>query len=106
MNLIEREYVALQSHRVALRRRRDRLMYERSCAPHLRYGIDGYDQSIAMVEGALRGTERRWTELCLLLRKPLPGRPPVKLDVPAVKYGSTARSRAPGPYLNRMISSK
>jgi hypothetical protein len=113
-NLIEREYVDLQSHRVALRRKRDRLVYERSCAPQLRYGLDGYDHSIAMVEAALRGTERRWTELCMLLHRPS-SRPPIKL-APAVRITTPVRTqpargqpvqlRQPGPYLTRMMGSR
>jgi hypothetical protein len=101
--LIEREYVDLRSHRVALRRQRDHLLHARSCSPQRRYGIDGYDQAIAMTEAALRGTERRWAELCILLRKPLPG-PPVKLNVPA--RPRSAATRAPGPYLTRAMSSR
>jgi hypothetical protein len=111
-NLIEREYDDLRSHRVALRRKRDYLIHARSCSPQRRYGIDGYDQAIAMTEATLRGTERRWAELCLLLRKPLPG-PPVKIP-PAVRITTPVRPqparpqpvqlRQPGPYLTRMLS--
>jgi hypothetical protein len=102
-NLIEREYVDLQSHRVALRRRRDHLAHARSCSPQNRYGPDGYDNAIAMTEAALRGTERRWVELCILLRKPLPG-PPVKIDVPVRPRSTTIRASM--PYRTRAMSSR
>jgi hypothetical protein len=104
INLIEREYDDLRSHRVALRRRRDQLAHARSCSPQNRYGPDGYDNAIAMTEAALRGTERRWTELCILLRKPLPG-PPVKLGTPVRRSGTTIRAAGPG-YLTRAMSSR
>jgi hypothetical protein len=100
VTLLEREYDDLRAHRVALRQRRDRLIFARSCSPQNRYGPDGYDQAIVMTEADLRGTERRWTELSLLLRKPLPG-PPVKLNVPT--RSSAPRLRQPGPYLTRML---
>jgi hypothetical protein len=108
-NLLERELDDLRSHRVALRRRRDRLIFERSCSPQRRYGLDGYDNAIVGVEAALRGTERRWQELCLLLRKPLPG-PPVKITTPiritAPARPQTVQLRQPGPYLTRMLGSR
>jgi hypothetical protein len=103
-NLIEREYVDLQSHRVALRRRRDQLARARSFAPQNRYGPDGYDNAIAMTEAALRGTERRWAELCIMLRKPLPG-PPVKLDAPVRRRSTTTRSAGP-VYLTRTMGAR
>jgi hypothetical protein len=99
INLIEREYADLRAYRVGLRRRRDQLTQDRILSPQRRFGLDGYDHAIAMTEAALRGTERRWAELCLLLRKPLPG-PPVKLDVPARSRGTTTRSAGP-VYLTR-----
>jgi hypothetical protein len=103
INPIEREYDDLRSHRVALRRQRDYLINARHCAPQRRYGVDGYDNTLAMVEATLRGTERRWAELCTLLRKPLPG-PPVKIGTPARPRSTTVR--APGPYLTRMMGSR
>jgi hypothetical protein len=99
-NLIEREYIDLQSHRVALRRKRDQLAHERRFAPQSRYGVGGSDNVIAGIEAAIRGTERRWQELCILLRKPLPG-PPVKLNAPVRPRSSTIRAN--GPYLTRMM---
>jgi hypothetical protein len=91
-NLIEREYVDLRSHRVALRRQRDHLLQNRILSPQRRYGVEGYDNALALTEAALRGTERRWTELCILLRKPLPG-PPVKLNVPTRSRSTNLGSR-------------
>ena len=64
-NLIEREYDELRSRRVALRQRRDRLVQAAAFGPQNRYGPEGYDNQIVMTEAQLRGTERRWTELCL-----------------------------------------
>jgi hypothetical protein len=98
-SLIEREYVSLRAYRVALRRKRDQLAQNRILSPQRRYGVDGYDNAIAMTEAALRGTEKRWAELCILLRKPLPG-PPIKLDVPVRSRSTTARSGGP-VYLTR-----
>jgi hypothetical protein len=103
-SLIEREYDDLRSHRVALRRQRDYLIHARSCAPQRRYGVDGYDNALAMTEAALRGTERRWAELCTLLRKPLPG-PPVQLNVPTRPRSTTTRSAGP-VYLTRMMGQR
>ena len=55
----------------------------------------------------LRGTERRWQELRLLLGKPLPG-PPVKLDADVEDAAGAAaqqprRSAGPG-YLTGLMS--
>jgi hypothetical protein len=100
-NILEREYTELRSQRVALRKRREALIQAATFAPQNRYGPDGFDNAIWWTEAALRGTEKRWTELCILLRKPLPG-PPVKLDVPVRRHGTATRS--PGPYVTKVIT--
>lgn len=106
MNIIQREYETLRSQRVRLRKAiehyRQRAAFERQNL----YGPDGHLNAIAGLEAQLRGTQRRWEELHLLLGKRLLG-PPVKLDVPArsqpVQLRSTAtRSVGPG-YLTRAL---
>jgi hypothetical protein len=102
-NLVEQEYLALRKQRVALRKQLERLAQAAMFEPQKRYGPDGYNNFIAGTEIALRSTEKRWQELCLLLGQPLP-RPPVKLDAPVRRQGATTRS--PGSYVNRMITSR
>jgi hypothetical protein len=99
-NILEREYDALRTYRVGLRQQRDQLLKRNCYAPMDAYGADGTNNRIAAVEATLRGTEKRWAELSLLLRKPYPV-VPVKLD-PAQR-GAATRSAGPG-YLTRAMT--
>jgi hypothetical protein len=99
MSIIAREYEDLRAQRVALRRKREHLVEAAGYAPQNRYGVDGYDNAIATIEVMLRGTEKRWQELHLLLGKRIPG-PPVKLNAPVQRARGTA-IRYAGPYLTR-----
>jgi hypothetical protein len=98
--LLEREYNELRSRRVNLRRQRERLVQAAAWEPQKRYGPDGYNNAITWTEAELRGTQKRWEELHLLLGKRIPG-PPVKLDAPVRRYGSATRS--PGGYVTKVI---
>ena len=78
--LLEREYNELRSRRVNLRRRIEKIDVTASFNTNDWYGPDGLINTRAQLAAELRGTERRWQELGLLLRKP--SGPPVKLDAP------------------------
>jgi hypothetical protein len=101
MNILEQEYEALRAQRVGLRQQRDALMKRNCFAPMDAYGVDGTNNRIKTVEGMLRGTEKRWAELSLLLGKPYPV-VPVKLDVPTPRAPRSA-ARYSGPYLTRAL---
>jgi hypothetical protein len=93
---------SLRSYRVELRRaieRQAQLIQWRSGD-----AIDN-QRRLEELQVRLRSTEREWSEIRAMLGQPRP-LPPVKYGTPAVRYGTPARSRAPGPYLNRMISGR
>jgi hypothetical protein len=103
MNILEREYEALRAQRVGLRQQRDALLKRNCFAPMDAYGADGTNNRIRTVEGMLRGTERRWAELSLLLRKPYPV-VPVKLDAPVQRAPRSTAVRYTGPYMTRALT--
>jgi hypothetical protein len=106
MNIIQREYEMLRGQRVRLRKTIEQYS-KRACYEQQNlYGVDGHLNCIAGLQAQLRGTERRWQELHLLLGKRLPG-PPVKLAVtprsqPVQLRSSTTRSGGPS-YLTRAL---
>ena len=107
MNIIQREYETLRSQRVRLRKAIEHYRQRATLERQNLYGPDGHLNTIANLEMQLRGTERRWQELHLLLGRRIPG-PPVKLDVPARSQpvrSTTTRAAGPG-YLTRALTSR
>src|SRR5688572_7387016 len=107
MNILEREFNALRSERVSLRKAIERYQMRATMERQSLYGPGGHLNTIANLEMQLRGTERRWQELHLLLGRRIPG-PPVKLDVPARSQpvrSTTTRAAGPG-YLTRALTSR
>jgi hypothetical protein len=103
MNVLEAEYEALRAQRVRLRQQRDALLKRNCYAPMDAYGADGTNNRIVAVEGMLRGSEKRWAELSLLLGKPYPV-VPVKLNAPAQRAPRSTAVRYAGPYMTRAMT--
>jgi hypothetical protein len=79
-NVLLKELNNLRSHRVALRKTRERLAFQAGLEPQKRYGVDGSYNQIERTELALRLTEKRWLELHALLGLRPPG-PAIKLAI-------------------------
>jgi hypothetical protein len=105
VNIIQREYETLRDQRVRLRKAIEQYGRRAVYEDYNRYGADGHLNTIASLRVQLRGTERRWQELHLLLGKRLPG-PPVKLAVTPrsqpVRRQAVTRS-APVGYMTKVM---